>query len=57
MTVKHRSDDPPGRELVRVVHFYRIRVVFLKTRRGVLTANGGRGRGVVSRNSSTELQL
>ena len=39
MTVKHRSDDPPGRELVRVVHFYRIRVVFLKTRRGVLTAN------------------
>ena len=39
MTVKHRSDDPPGRELVRVVHFYRIRVVFLETRRGVLTAN------------------
>jgi hypothetical protein len=40
MTVKHRSDDPPGSELVRVVDFFcRIHVVFLKTRRGVLTAN------------------
>jgi hypothetical protein len=39
MTVKQRSDDPPGHKLVRVVNFYRIRVVFLETRRGVLTAN------------------
>ena len=39
MTVKHRSDDPPGRELVRVVDLYKMRVVFLEKRRGVLTAN------------------
>ncbi len=38
MRVKHRSDDPPGvnGELVRVVDLYRIRVVFLETRRGLL---------------------